>query len=112
MRREFPAKVKVLAFNRAKGNCEKCGVRLSVGKIHYDHVIADALGGEPTLDNCQVLCVGCHGRKTHTKDRPDIQRAKDRREKHIGAKKPRGFWKPPNTRYDWRLGRHVIDKET
>lgn len=63
-RREFTAKVKVAAFERAKGHCEKCTARLMVGNIQYDHVIADALGGEPTLENCAVLCVSCHGAKT------------------------------------------------
>ena len=63
-RREFPAKVKVAAFERAKGHCEKCTARLVVGKFAFDHVIADALGGEPTLENCAVLCSACHGEKT------------------------------------------------
>src|SRR5262245_20905755 len=63
-RREFPAKVCALAFERANGRCEKCAARLVVGKFQYDHVVADALGGEPTLENCQVLCSSCHGIKT------------------------------------------------
>jgi 5-methylcytosine-specific restriction enzyme A len=63
-RREFSAKVKVAAFERTKGRCERCTARLVVGKIEYDHVIADALGGEPTLENCAVLCSSCHGIKT------------------------------------------------
>ena len=63
-RREFPNRVKALAFERANGQCEKCTARLVVGKFAYDHVIADALGGEPTLENCAVLCVSCHGEKT------------------------------------------------
>lgn len=64
MRRNFPAKVMALAFQRAAGRCEKCTARLVVGKFQYDHIIADALGGEPTLENCQVLCSSCHGVKT------------------------------------------------
>ena len=63
-RREFPAKVMYEAFKRAKDHCEGCGARLVVGKFQYDHVIADALGGEPTLENCAVLCSACHGIKT------------------------------------------------
>jgi 5-methylcytosine-specific restriction protein A len=63
-RRNFPDKIKALAFERAKGHCERCTARLAVGKIQYDHVIADALGGEPTLENCAVLCASCHGIKT------------------------------------------------
>lgn len=63
-RREFPRKVKATAFQRAYGQCEICTVRLSVGKFHYDHRIPDAMGGEPTLENCQVLCTACHATKT------------------------------------------------
>lgn len=65
-RREFSPKVMVAAFERAKNHCEGCGARLVVGKFQYDHIIADALGGEPTLDNCQVLCSACHDPKSRT----------------------------------------------
>lgn len=64
MRREFPAKVKIAAFDRAKGNCEICGLRLTVGKFRYDHKLPDALGGEPTLENCVVQCIACDKPKT------------------------------------------------
>lgn len=106
-RREFPAKVMVLAFSRAKGLCEKCGARLYVGKIHYDHRVPDAMGGEPTLDNCDVLCSSCHGEKTATVDVPAIAKVKRIERKHIGAARPKGFWKPANAEYDWKLGRYV-----
>jgi hypothetical protein len=43
MRREFKDKVRIAAFERAKGHCESCTARLVVGKFAYDHVIADAL---------------------------------------------------------------------
>lgn len=86
-RREFTAAVKVAAFNRAKGHCEKCGARLYVGKFHFDHDNPDGLTGEPTLDNCVVLCVACHSTKTRTVDIPNIARAKRREAKHLGAKR-------------------------
>lgn len=81
-RREFPDKVKVAAFQRAKGRCEECTARLAVGKFAYDHKIPDALGGEPTLDNCAVLCTACHGIKTPV-DVGRIAKAKRMRVKHI-----------------------------
>lgn len=87
MRREFSAKVKVEAFKRAGGNCEGCTVRLSVGKFAYDHIIPDQLGGEPTIENCRVLCSACHGVKTFTADVPAIAKAKRREAKHLGAKR-------------------------
>ena len=84
-RREFPAKAKVAAFQRAKGKCEKCSARLGPGNVHYDHVLADWLGGEPVLENCEALCPACHGAKTATQDVPAIARAKRLRAKHVGA---------------------------
>lgn len=84
-RREFPGKVRALAFERAGGCCEKCGVRLGAGKVHYDHVLPDALGGEPTLENCAVLCRPCHGEKTAKEDVPRIRKADRQRRRHIGA---------------------------
>lgn len=49
-RREFSKRVMRDAFLRAGGRCEGdgCGARLTPGKFAYDHIIPDALGGEPT----------------------------------------------------------------
>lgn len=64
-RREFPAKVRVAAIKRADGKCEAPGCGLPhLGRFEIDHIIADALGGEPTLSNARLLCVACHGAKT------------------------------------------------
>lgn len=116
MRREFPAKVRVAAFERAKGRCEKCTARLFVGKFIYDHIIPDALGGEPTLENCQVLCSACDDVKTDKNDIPVIAKVKRIRVKHYGGRKGPycfgRFRKPPkDSHYDWKLGRQVWDKE-
>ena len=106
-RREFSARIKVEAYERSGGKCEgeDCGLPLTVGKFHYDHDIADALGGEPILENCKVLCVGCHSVKTRTHDVPKIAKTKRVRQKHLGIKKPKsrggfqtnrdGKWKKP-----------------
>jgi len=88
-RREFPAKVKVAAYKRAAGACEGCRASLMPGRFHYDHIIPDALGGEPTLDNCAVLCRACHAAKTAEKDIPQIAKAKRVHAKHVGAHQPR-----------------------
>lgn len=74
------------AAHRAEGKCECCGCRLLSGHYHYDHIIPDQLGGEPTLENCQVLCKACHGVKTAKTDVPNIAKAKRREARHIGAK--------------------------
>lgn len=103
-RREFPAKVKVAAFERAKGRCEGagCGAVLSVGKFHYDHAIPDGLGGEPTLDNCQVLCHACHADKTRHSDVPRIAKAKRQQYRHSGARAPGKRPIPGSKRTPWR----------
>lgn len=90
-RRDFPKKVKAEAFLRAKGQCEACEARLWPGRIQYDHQLPDAFGGAPTLENCRVLCIGCHRTKTRT-DASDIAKAKRREAKHLGFHRPRsGF---------------------
>lgn len=91
-RREFSAKTKALAFERAGGNCECCTARLTAGKFHYDHVIPDALGGEPVLSNCEVLCTNCHGAKTAKEDVPRIAKAVRTNRKHINATRPKRPW--------------------
>ena len=85
-RREFPAKVKVAAYERSRGRCECCTALLAVGKFHYDHRVPDALGGVPVLSNCEVLCLACHGAKTAGGDVPRIAKAKREQIAHIGAK--------------------------
>lgn len=107
-RREFPAKVMVAAFERAKGHCESCGARLTTGKFHYDHVIPDAMGGQPTLENCAVLCTSCHGTKTRTQDVPAIARAKRRHAKHIGAKQPNRFPGSRDSKFKRKLNGEVV----
>jgi len=99
-RREFPAKVKIAAFKRAADHCEGCSAPLMPGRFDYDHVIPDWMGGEPTLENCAVLCKSCHGTKTGQQDAPTIAKAKSVQRKHIGAHKSRN--PPPGGRGDKR----------
>jgi 5-methylcytosine-specific restriction enzyme A len=88
-RREFPARVKVAAYERSQGLCEVCTAPLLPGRFDYDHRLPDGLGGPPTLENCVVACKACHGVKTTTQDVPTIARAKRIAAKHVGAKSPR-----------------------
>ncbi|MBZ9939182.1 HNH endonuclease [Mesorhizobium sp. BR1-1-16] len=89
-RREFPAKIRQQAFARSQGNCESCGAHLYPGKFAYDHVIPDALGGEPVLTNCEVLCDNCHGAKTTGTDVPRIAKARNQQRSYIDAKTRKG----------------------
>lgn len=88
MRQEFGKKVKLAAWERCNGHCELCTAKLFTGKFTYDHIIPDAMGGEPTLENCQVICRACDTPKT-AKDQGDIAKAKRVQAKHVGIRKPR-----------------------
>jgi 5-methylcytosine-specific restriction protein A len=85
-RREFPAKIRLAAYERAGGHCEVCTAKLYPGKFRYDHRIPDALGGEPTLQNCVVQCVACDAPKTAA-DQTTIAKSKRIRAKHAGIRK-------------------------
>lgn len=86
MRREFSKETRRLAAERAKSRCELCGGLLQSGLYFYDHVIPDAMLGEPTLQNCQVICKTCHNNKTHD-DRKTIAKSNHVRERHYNLKK-------------------------
>lgn len=100
-RAEFSTKIKVAAFKRADGKCEGCTARLYPGRYQYDHRIPDGLGGEPTLDNCQVLCDSCHSTKTHDHDRPIMAKADKIMKKYAGIKTKRGFRAAPEGYNSW-----------
>lgn len=109
MRREFSTKVKAAAFQRAEGRCEhvddhgrRCEAKLYPGTIAFDHIIADSIGGEPTLDNCAVLCRAHHAVKTATLDTPRAAKTKRQHDKNIGAVS-RSSRPMPGSRLDrWR----------
>lgn len=119
-RKEFPVKVKKAAWLRCNGFCEgkDCGAKLQVGKFHYDHDIPDALGGEPTLENCRVLCMGCHGKKTTTVDVPQISKGKRQQFKLVAGIKSAGSGKIKSAGFaqaqgKWSAARGLwIDRET
>ena len=89
-RREFTLKVKNAAFDRCKGHCEMdgCGLELQTGRFTYDHRVPDWIGGDATLENCQVICRACDKAKT-AKDQGDIARVRGVRDRHIGAHRSR-----------------------
>lgn len=102
MRSEFSRKTKALAFTRAGGHCEDCGVKITAANpCEYDHVVPAAEGGDNSLGNCSVRCKKvCHALKTK-QDVKDIARIRRCRDKNSGAarKKSRfatsrdGAWK-------------------
>jgi 5-methylcytosine-specific restriction enzyme A len=98
MRTEFSATIRQQAWKRSNGRCEHpgCGIKIQVGKFHFDHIQPDGLGGKPVLENCQVLCLFHHEEKTTQHDNPIMTKADNQRKAHLGLKpKGRGFPKPP-----------------
>lgn len=97
-RTEFPQSVRKKAFARCcqrcdvEGvenkpgipQCEGCGNELRAGGIIYEHVQADGLGGEPTLENCKVHCTVCADVKTYTEDNPRMAKADRALKKSFG----------------------------
>lgn len=108
-RTEFTAATKRQAWERSGGRCQHadCGKKLFPGDIFYDHIIPDALGGDNTLSNCQVLCRAHHDPKTRKEDVPRIAKMKRQRDKHHGIRKTsRTFRKPEGAEFNWRTGRY------
>lgn len=98
-RKEFSKAVKVACIKRAtvdgKVFCEECGALAK--RFEIDHIRADGLLGEPTLENAKLLCEPCHDEKTKA-DVKAIAKAKRCEALHLGVrKKPsligRGFTK-------------------
>jgi 5-methylcytosine-specific restriction protein A len=86
-RREFSRKTRAEVHLRAGGCCEACGAKLKVGEGEYDHILPNELGGEPTADNCRLICMVCHKAKT-AEDIRRIRKADRQRDRHSGALKP------------------------
>lgn len=86
-RREFSQKVRKAAFVRCCRDgipyCEGCNNQLR-GTPIYEHVQADGLGGEPTIENCKVHCKVCADRKTFTEDNPRMSKADRVLKKYYG----------------------------
>lgn len=107
-RTEFGAKVRRLAWSRCAGKCENCTAKLYPGRFAFDHVKPDGLGGEPTLENCKVLCTACHTAKTVEQDRPLMQKADNIRAKHFGLGKVKRPW----SQYRKKMDGTVVRRDT
>ena len=54
-------------MKRAKGRCERCGVRISDDyppwhsqHAHMNHTTPLSQGGKDTPENCELICQACH----------------------------------------------------
>lgn len=99
MRREFSRSVKLSAWDRCAGHCESCRQKI-IGVAEYDHATPCGLDGEPTLENCVVLCARCHRMKTSKLDVPAIAKGKRIEKKRAGIKSGRPM--PGSKRSGWK----------
>ena len=87
---EFPRTVKVAVVKRCqRANvvyCEACG--LPARKWQIDHVIADAHGGKPVIENAMLICEPCFSIK-NPKDTTIAAKLKRQEAKHLGAERPK-----------------------
>lgn len=94
-RKEFSRKTRRIIIERANGKCERCGATLKAKEGEVDHILPDALGGEPTVANGRLLCRVCHTEKTND-DVKRIRKADRSRDKASGAMKSKApMQKPP-----------------
>lgn len=97
MRAEFSKKTKRAALERSNLRCEavgvlygledgiRCSASLAKG-IEFDHVVADSLGGDNSLENCFAICRTCHRKKTARHDTPAAAKGVRIRDKNAGIK--------------------------
>lgn len=59
-RKDATGSIRQQVYDRAQGECERCGKRLSWKQMHMDEKVSRGEGGEISLDNSWVLCYDCH----------------------------------------------------
>ena len=91
-RAEFSKSVRVDAFRRAKGRCEnpKCGLYIKWKPHEFDHRIPCAFTDDNSLENCVVLCLECHTKKTKL-DIKAIAKSNRIRAREAGIRRPRSI---------------------
>jgi 5-methylcytosine-specific restriction endonuclease McrA len=120
---EFTKPVKREALRRSEHRCEavgamyglpeghRCNADLGYG-VEFDHVVLEANSKDNSLENCAAVCVKCHKFKTTKHDTPLAAKTVRQRDKNDGIKSRSTFRKPPpNSHWDWKLGRRVFAKD-
>ena len=84
-RGNLSARRKLAIWEREKGKCMVCSVKLVTGKFIFEHVRALELGGTDTDDNIRLTCKGCATEKTK-QDHSTAARAKRKKSSVLGLK--------------------------
>ena len=77
---------KLAIWEREKGKCMVCGIKLHTGQFIYEHVRPLELGGSDTDDNIRLTCKACATEKTKV-DHATAAKAKRQKSSHLGLKK-------------------------
>lgn len=59
-RSDAVADIRRQVFERANGECQRCGRTLTWGMMHMHETTNRGQGGEISIDNCEALCFDCH----------------------------------------------------
>lgn len=62
--RVFSERDKLAAYSKQGGQCPVCGEYFEYVEMEGDHVKPWSKGGRTELDNCQMLCKSCNGKKS------------------------------------------------
>ena len=113
--RPFHLHVKRAAINRSGGICEchrlmpirginphGCNQPLIWGRIRFEHIVCDGIGGEPTLENCAVLRIECWRIKTDAYDQGMVAKTKRQAAKHTGTFRPSRHPMPGGRESKWK----------
>lgn len=85
-RGNLSARRKLAIWEREKGFCMLCGIKLVTGGFIFEHVRALELGGTDTDDNIRLTCKPCATEKTKT-DHATAAKAKRQKTNSLGLKK-------------------------
>lgn len=71
-------KLRQRVIKRANGRCEYCQTQqVIVVSMQIDHILPESAGGDSTLDNLCLACIGCNGFKLNFQQAIDPQTGQD-----------------------------------
>jgi len=63
--RAFSERDKIAAYSKQNGVCPVCGEKFEYKEMEGDHIKPWSKGGRTELENCQMLCKSCNGKKSN-----------------------------------------------
>jgi 5-methylcytosine-specific restriction protein A len=110
-RKALSSKERLDLFLFHKGVCVLCGGQITVSdKWIVEHVKPLHLDGTNDTDNLGPAHEICAKPKT-AKEATARARGRSFIERHLGAKRPKGFRKPKGAKFDWSQGRYVVRRD-